>query len=240
MKICIDPGHGGSDPGAMGPTGLKEKDINLDVAVNIKRILQKHGIGTILTRQDDSRVNLISRVKIANDNKADYFVSVHMNSSLNPAAMGTETFAFPNSVLGSKLAGAIQKSLVNEINSVDRGVKYENFFVLKNTKMPAVLVEVAFINNFEEEKLLKDQNFLYRASIGIAKGILTFVGVKYKEDNMKKDNNINNSISFWAKDAMEWATSKEINLTDGTMPKEAVNLERLITILYRYYNLFGK
>lgn len=101
--------------------------------------------------------------------------------------------------------------------------------------MPAVLVEVAFINNPEEEKLLKDKNLLYRAAVGISKGILTFVGVEYKEDN-----NADNNISLWAKDAMEWATSKEINLIDGSMPKEAVSLERLITILYRYYNLFHK
>ncbi len=235
VKIYIDPGHGGSDSGAVGPTGLKEKDINLNIAINIKRILQNHGINAVLTRQDDSRMELAARVKVANDNKADYFISIHTNSSSNSEAIGTETFAFANSDSGTKLADAIQRALVSEINLTDRGVKYESFFVLKNTKMPAVLVEVAFINNPGEGKLLKDKNFLYRAAVGISKGILTFVGVEYKEDN-----NADNNISLWAKDAMEWATSKEINLTDGSMPKEAVSLERLIAILYRYYNLFDK
>ena len=232
MKIYIDPGHGGSDSGAIGPTGLKEKDINLSIAAKVGQILQKHGIGAILTRQDDSRVELADRVKTANNNGADYFISIHTNSASNPAATGTETFAFPNSALGTKLADAVQKSLVNEIGLANRGVKHRDFFVLKNTKMPAILVETAFINNPGEEKLLKDQNFLDKAVTGISKGILTFLGIEYKDDNDKDDN-----ISSWARDAMKWATDKEANLTDGSMPKEPVSLERLITILYRYHNL---
>ncbi len=235
MKIYIDPGHGGNDPGAIGPTGLKEKDVNLDIATNVGKILSRHGINAILTRQGDNRVELVDRVKMANDNDADYFICIHANSAANPSATGTETFAFPNSVSGTKLAGAVQKALVKEINLADRGVKHNNFFVLKNTKMPAILVEVAFINNPKEEKLLKDQNFLYKASLGISKGILVFLGVEYEEDH-----DISDGISPWAKAAMEWATDKEINLTDGSMPKEAVSLERLVAILYRYHNKFGR
>lgn len=225
MKIYIDPGHGGNDSGALGHTGLKEKDINLKIAANIRQILQRHEINAVLTRQNDSRVELADRVKMANDNRADYFVSIHINSASNPAATGIETYASPNSDLGTK----------NEINLTNRGVKHKAFFVLKNTKMPAVLVEVAFISNPKEEKLLKDQSFLNKAAIGISKGILMFLGVEYKDDNDVDDN-----ISPWAREAMKWATGKEVNLTDGSMPKEPVNLERLITILYRYYNLFGK
>ncbi len=235
MKIYIDPGHGGSDPGAVGPTGLKEKDINLSIAIDVGQILQKHGISAILTRQDDSRVELADRVKIANDNGADYFVSIHNNSASNPAATGTETFAFPNSDRGTKLADAVQRSLVNEIKLANRGVKHKGLFVLKNTKMPAILVEIAFINNPKEEKLLKDPGFLNKASIGISKGILTFLGMEYRDDGDVDDN-----ISFWAKDAMKWATGEEVNLTDGSMPKEPVSLERLIAILYKYHNLFNK
>lgn len=235
MKIYIDPGHGGNDSGAIGPTGLEEKGVNLKIAVNVRQILQGYGIDAILTRQNDSRVELADRVKIANDNKGDYFVSIHINSASSPTATGTETFAFPNSDLGTKLANAIQGALVNEINLANRGVKYRDFFVLKNTKMPAVLVEIAFINNPREEELLKDQNFLYKAAAGISKGILTFLGMEYKDSS-----DISNDISAWAKEAMEWATDKEINLTDGSMPKEPVSLERLIAILYRCHNLFNR
>lgn len=238
MKIYIDPGHGGSDSGAVGPTGLGEKDINLNIAANVKQILQRHEISAMLTRQDDSRVELANRVKMANNNGADYFVSIHINSASSHAATGTETFAFPNSAQGTKLADSVQKSLVNEIGLANRGVKHKEFYVLKNTKMPAILVEVAFINNPKEEKLLRDQNFLDRAAIGISKGILMFLGIEYKE--YKDDNDIDDNISFWAGEAMKWATGKEVNLTDGSMPKEPVSLERLITILYRYHNLFNK
>ena len=139
MKIYIDPGHGGNDPGAIGPTGLKEKDVNLDIAVNVGKILSQHGIDAILTRRGDSKVELADRVKMANDNNADCFISIHINSASNSTATGTETFAFPNSVLGTKLAEAVQKALVNEINLADRGVKHKNFYVLKNTKMPDCL-----------------------------------------------------------------------------------------------------
>lgn len=188
-----------------------------------------------MTRQDDSRVELADRVKMANNNGADYFVSIHVNSASNPVATGTETFAFPNSVLGTRLADAVQRALVNEIGLANRGVKHKGFYVLKNTKMPAILVEVAFINNPKEEKLLKDQNFLDKAATGVSKGILTFLGIEYKDDS-----NEDNNISSWAGDAMKWATGKEVNLTDGSMPKEPVSLERLITILYRYHNLFNR
>lgn len=235
MKIFIDPGHGGNDPGAVGPTGLREKDVNLNIAINVRQILENHGIDARLTRSDDRRVELVERVKMANNNKVDYFVSIHINSATNSAATGTETFAFPNATVGTKLAGIIQKALVKEIGLADRGVKYNNFLVLRDTNMPSVLVEVAFINNPAEENLLKDQNFLNKAALGIAKGILEFVGIKYKEDNKVDD-----GISPWAREAMKWATSKEVGLTDGTMPKEPITLERLITILYRYHNLSNK
>lgn len=233
MRIFIDPGHGGNDPGTVGPTGLREKDINLNIGINLKQILEKHGVDARLTRADDRRIELAERVKMANSNNADYFVSIHNNSATNSAATGTETFAFYNSAVGSKLAAYIQKSLVKEIGLPDRGVKGSGFLVLKETKMPAVLVEVAFINNPKEENLLKDQNFLYKAALGIAKGVLEFVGIEYKEENK-----VNDDISPWAKQAMEWAISKEIGLTDGNIPKEPISLERLITILYRYHNLF--
>lgn len=232
MKICIDPGHGGNDSGALGPTGLMEKNINLSIAISVDQILKKHGVDVILTRRDDRRVELANRVKVANDSKADYFVSIHMNSASDPTATGTETFAFPNSIPGTKLADSIQKALVDEIKLENRGVKFENFFVLRNTKMPAVLVEAAFINNPKEEKLLKNQNFLSKIAMGISKGVLAFTGIKYRGSI-----DTGNDISPWATEAMKWATSKKINLTDGSMPKQAVSLERLMTILHRYHNL---
>jgi len=231
MKIFIDPGHGGNDPGAVGPTGLMEKDVNLSIAIRVYQILKGHNIDARLTRSDDRRVELVERVQMANSANADYFVSIHINSATNSSATGTETFAYPYSINGLELAKYIQNNLVNEIGLANRGVKTANFLVLRETKMPAVLVEVAFINNPKEEKLLREQNFIKKAAEGMAKGILEFVGIKYKQDS--NDDN----ISQWAKEAMEWATSQEVGITDGSMPKEPITLERMITILYRYHNL---
>jgi len=231
MTIFIDPGHGGNDSGAVGPTGLMEKNINLSIATNVREILINHTVDAKLTRIDDSRVELLERVKMANDSNADYFVSIHINSANVTSATGTETFAYPYSTKGIELAKYVQKNLVNEIKLPNRGVKTANFYVLRETKMPAILVEVAFINNPVEEELLKDQSFLNKAAIGIAKGLLEFLGIKYNED--VKENN----ISSWAKEAMEWATSEEVKITDGSIPKDPITLERMITILYRYHKL---
>lgn len=232
MKICIDPGHGGTDPGAIGPGGLKEKDVSLTIAIRVAKILQGHGIETILTRQDDRRLDLASRVKIANDRGVDYFVSIHINSATNPRATGTETFAFPGSSMGARLARSIQDSLVRQIALADRGVKYRDFYVLKNTRMPASLVEVAFINNPLEEELLRDEGFLKKAAIGIGQGILSFIGIDYREVGGPCQD-----ASSWAREAMEWAASKEVNLIDGAIATGHVTLEDLITILYKYHRM---
>lgn len=232
MIIFLDPGHGGNDHGAVGPTGLMEKNVTLNIAMKVREILKNHGIDARLTRGDDSRIELLERVRMANQSNADYFVSIHINSASSPTATGTETYAYPYSTKGMELSKNIQRNLVKEIGLADRGVKAANFYVLRETKMPAALAEVAFINNPQEEKLLRDSNFLSKAALGIAKGILEYVGIEYNKDI--KDNN----ISTWAREAMAWATREGI--TDGSMPKEPITLERMITILYRYHNLNNK
>jgi len=177
MKVIIDPGHGGKDPGAIGPTGLKEKDVNWQIAVITAGELAKHGIKIMFTRNGDEQVSLDKRVQIANSIKADYFVSIHANSASNPKAAGTETFAYRQNIEGERLAYSIQQSLVREIELTDRGVKYADFTVIAKTTMPACLVEVAFINNPDEEKLLRNNAFLERAGVSIGKGILTHLGL---------------------------------------------------------------
>lgn len=177
MKVIIDPGHGGKDSGAIGLTGLKEKDVNWQIAVITAGELARHGIVVMFTRAGDERVSLDKRVKIANDAKADYFVSIHANSASNPRATGTETYAYAPGVEGDRLAHSIQRSLVQAIGLADRGVKYDTLKVTRATNMPAVLVEVAFISNPDEEKLLKDNSFLEMAGTSIGKGILAHLGL---------------------------------------------------------------
>ncbi len=177
MRVIIDPGHGGTDPGAVGPTGLQEKDVNWQIAVITAGELAKHGIKIMFTRNGDEQASLDKRVQIANNIKADYFVSIHANSANNPKATGTETYAYAPGVEGDRLAHSVQKSLVQAINLADRGVKYDTLRVVRDTTMPAVLVEVAFINNPDEEKLLRNDAFLEKAGVSIGKGILAHLGL---------------------------------------------------------------
>ena len=178
-KIVIDPGHGGNDPGAIGPSGLKESRVAWQISSMVADILMRYGVETIFTRVTDERVSLDKRVQIANDSNASYFVSIHINSAFNSTATGTETFAYKTGVVGDKLAHSIQKNLVQAIGLADRGVKYNSLQVTRQTKMPAALVEVAFINNPAEEKLLKNVEFLERAALGIAKGVLEHLNIDF-------------------------------------------------------------
>lgn len=177
--VVIDPGHGGNDSGAVGPTGLFESHVAWRIACIVADLLERYGITVILTRNGDERVSLDKRVQIANSANADYFISIHINSAKNNAATGTETFAFAKGVEGDKLAHSIQINLVKSIGLEDRGVKYNSMQVVRETTMPACLTEVAFINNPNEEALLKQDEFLEKAAVGIVKGILEHLNIDY-------------------------------------------------------------
>ncbi|HOA39905.1 MAG TPA: N-acetylmuramoyl-L-alanine amidase family protein [Halanaerobiales bacterium] len=174
--IVLDPGHGGFDPGAVGPSGLAEKDINLQIALLAEDILQREGYNVILTRKDDTFISLKDRVEMANKMEALLFVSIHANSANSAYSEGTETFIAPNKVASSQLlADSLQKNLLKELNRLDRGVKKENFYVIKYTNMPAALVEVAFVSNPHEESLLASNLFKEKAARAIAHGIMEYL-----------------------------------------------------------------
>lgn len=174
-RICIDPGHGGADPGAVGPTGYTEKEATLLTAHLVKQRLERiHYI--CMTRCNDEYLPVNQRAQLANSEEADLFVSIHANAFHSPAAHGTETLYFPGSDLGAEAAQEIQTALVLAIDLQDRGIKERgDLAVLRNTTMPAVLVELGFISNPHEEALLRDTDFLVSASCGIAQGILRYL-----------------------------------------------------------------
>ncbi|WP_334109997.1 N-acetylmuramoyl-L-alanine amidase [Thermodesulfitimonas autotrophica] len=179
--IVLDPGHGGSDPGAIGPTGLQEKDFNLAVARLAAAELSRRGARVYLTRTDDVYVDLYSRAALANDLGADAFVSVHANAWGNPNEVdrmaGTSTWYAPVTDPASRKAGSeclamcLQKSLVEKAGRKDLGLFTANFAVLRNTTMPAALVEVAFISNREEEGLMYADWFRQAAATGVVEGL---------------------------------------------------------------------
>lgn len=176
-KVCIDAGHGGTDPGAVGRNGALEKDIALQIALQVKAELQRCGIEVVMTRTVDKHVSLSERAVVANKVGADAFVSVHCNSADNAAAKGTETYAFSKSSKGYPLAKSIHKELIAVTGTVDRGLKTKNYAVLRETGMAAALVELGFISNEQEEKLLINKSWQKKVAEAIAKGIVQYLGM---------------------------------------------------------------
>lgn len=180
-KICIDPGHGGSDPGAIGPTGFKEKEVNLKIALYLKNYLEKEGATVIMTRATDADVappgstdpeELGARVKIANENKTDILISIHNNANLDPKKNGIETYYYTYGSDAAKiLSKDIYDKLVENLKLKANGCYPANFYVLKYADMPSVLTESAYISNAEEEILLKDPVFQEKIACSIAQGV---------------------------------------------------------------------
>ncbi len=179
--IAIDPGHGGPDPGAVGKNGTKEKDITVDIAKRLARILEARGAKVIMTRQDEkTEVGLYQRTDKANAGKADIFVSIHINANDNPSLGGTSTYVYSGSSdpkqaarikESNRLAGYVQNELLKSLGLRDVGVRSANFVVLRTSNMPAILAELAFISNLAEEKYINTENFKNSSAEAIAKGI---------------------------------------------------------------------
>lgn len=182
--VVLDPGHGGKDNGASGPSGLHEKDVNLDVALKAGKLLEAKGIKVEYTRTDDTYVYLEDLSAMANRLNADLYVSIHSNSSVNTSANGTETHTFtsvdyPELFLQQderkRLAQLLQDNLIAKLQRTNRGVKESNFSVLRNTKMPAALVEMSFISNPTEEQLLASSEYRTLAAQAIANAISAYL-----------------------------------------------------------------
>lgn len=225
MLIIIDPGHGGKDSGAVGPTGLKEKDVTLNIALRLGEVLQAKGIEIVYTRSTDVFVELSDRAAKANKLKADYFVSIHTNSATSSSAGGTETYIYVEDGKTDKLAQSVQTELNKLNNLLDRGVKKADFAVLRETAMPAILVEVAFISNKNEENLLRDSNFLQQTAEGVANGIFNFLGIK--------------ETQHWGQPAID--ELKKLGLiADNKDPKAYVTWAEFATVLVRTINMLKK
>jgi N-acetylmuramoyl-L-alanine amidase CwlD len=175
ILICIDPGHGGKDCGTTGPTGLKEKDVNLDISLRLKNKLVDAGFKVILTRESDINHSIDEITDFVNSNNADLFISVHNNSHPSADMNGTQTFYFNQSPGGNLLATYINAGTIEQIGTVDRGVKSSNFKVLKNSKMVSALIEGVFMCNPNEEAELKDDNFRDKIAEGIYNGIIEYL-----------------------------------------------------------------
>jgi len=213
-RIVIDAGHGGNDPGAIGRTGLREKDVNLDIAKRLSRILSSNGVEVVMTRSVDRFIPLHTRVEKANNSEADLFVSIHSNANRVRSLSGFEVYYVAPSVSDNtravttakscrlNLAGAyfashsldlkailcdmiytysrgqsidlsraVCRAMSNNLGVKILGVKGARYEVLRGAFMPAVLIEVGFLSNLNEERMLKNSYYRQRIAESIASGI---------------------------------------------------------------------
>lgn len=167
--VVLDPGHGGNEPGCGGRRGTLEKDVNLSVALRVQGILAGYGVVCLLTRSDDFAADLWDRAYFANESGAKLFVSVHCNASQRQAS-GTEVYY--TSPVSRPLADRAQAELLVALGRPDRGVHTCRFVVTREADMPAILCELAFLDNEEEELLLSNPDFQGKAAEAISRAVL--------------------------------------------------------------------
>lgn len=185
-RIVLDPGHGGSDTGAIGPTGVTEKSIALRIAKRLKVLLEAEGAEVILTRTEDTEVSpkkaqatdveeLQARCDIANQNSADIFLSIHLDAFSGSEAHGTTGYYYEmGSADSRRLADCIKRGVLRRLGTFDRGTKPCAFYVCRHTDMPATLLETAFVSNPREEQMMNSEEGVENAAQGIAAGIAEY------------------------------------------------------------------
>src|SRR5438874_8328160 len=194
--VVLDPGHGGQDSGAMCG-GVLEKDLTLDVARRVDRLLDSQGIATLMTRLGDTYVSLADRAAFANRVRNCVFVSIHFNEDNKPVSSGVETYYAAHQITAGSLlaswlpflwrplsdspnlesrslAGFVQEALVARTRALDRGTQAKQFFVIANVTSPAVLIEGGFLTNKEDISKLASEDYRDQLAAAIADGILRY------------------------------------------------------------------
>ena len=183
--IIIDAGHGGIDPGS-DSQGILEKVINLEIALKLQEVLIENGYAVLMTREDDSSLELRERSDFANEQEADLFISLHQNCyAQDESVNGIEVYYNSDKTTNDQqLAQMIQEALINETGAKNRGIRSDNGLVVtRETKMPAVLVETAFISNDYELDLITSEDYQNKVVEGIITGIENFLN----ESNIKPE-----------------------------------------------------
>ncbi|WP_432662517.1 stage II sporulation protein D [Wukongibacter baidiensis] len=174
-SIVIDPGHGGTENvGVIGKEGLKEKDLTLKIALELKEFLEDLGSKVVLTREADEYLSLKGRAKMANEVRPNYFISIHMNSFKNTNISGIEIYHYRGDKDGEVLANFLIESMSKGLESVNRGVKTADFYLLKNVTTSALHIEIAYLTNPEEERKFMDYEYIKRVAESIADGITKY------------------------------------------------------------------
>lgn len=174
--IVVDAGHGGHDPGACSPfSPMVEKQLTLDIALRLRRLLQQAGYRVQMTREGDVYISLADRVAMANNLRADAFVSIHLNSFPRLGGQwGTEVYYWTPQSL--PLAETIYRNLLALLKRKGNGIRQRRLYVVRHTTMPSVLVEACYLNHPDEERLLREEAFRERIALAIFQGIAEFFG----------------------------------------------------------------
>ena len=219
IKVFIDAGHGGTDPGAVG-NGLKEKDIVLSIATKLGALLNGRGISIKYSRTTDTYLSLEERARLANAWGADLFVSIHANSATS-SVRGTECYTHPTANTATKtLSGNVSRAIASKFGISNRGHKEANFAVLRLSNMPAILVETAFISNSSDANLLNTRQADF--SVTIANSILSYFS--------KKTIDISYVLSQAKNIGLLKGTSLEFALLEAETPIKVVSVFPTITM----------
>lgn len=190
FTVVIDPGHGGRDPGKVGSCGTLEKEINLQIALHLKDLLEMQNIKVILTRDSDKDLAVVSdnfkisdmkeRIAAINQSKADIVVSIHQNSYTDSQIQGAQCFYYANSKEGKKLASILQRQIIISTQQTKiREIKEnKDYYLLKHSLLPTVILECGFLSNPEEEKLLLTKEYQRKMVWGIHLAILQYLNQK--------------------------------------------------------------
>ncbi|HHU73239.1 MAG TPA: N-acetylmuramoyl-L-alanine amidase CwlD [Clostridiales bacterium] len=186
--IVIDPGHGGRDPGKVGVNGALEKDVNLSIALKLKDLLEQNDITVVMTRTEDvglysesdsnkKNADLRKRVEIIHSCKANLAVSIHQNSFQEEYVKGAQVFYHAQSTEGKKLAEIIQEQLKETLKDGNhrKAKSNDNYFMLRKTECPLVIVECGYMSNHKEAALLLDEEYQEKLAWGIHLGIMSYI-----------------------------------------------------------------
>lgn len=175
--IMIDPAHGGDNTGDnIGFSGSREKDINLDISLYLRQSLEELGAKVYMTRTGDVHVPITKRAAMANSHVLDFFVSIHQNFFKNPARSGTEIYYFRGDKEAKKLGEEIIREITQGLNTINRGLKTADFFLLRDVKISSLHIELAYISNPQDESLLMKENYKKLAALAIANGFARYYG----------------------------------------------------------------
>ena len=181
-KVVLDAGHGGIDAGKVGVNGAEEKEINLKIALNIKKILEKEGAEVIMTRSDDDRLaesqveDLKKRVEIMNGENPVLAVSIHQNSYHQESVQGGQVFYYTDSAEGKKAAEIIQDSFCSLDPENTKQAKANNtYYILKKTEVPVVIAECGFLSNYAEAEKLVTEEYQQEVAQAVAEGVLQYM-----------------------------------------------------------------